>query len=591
MVGEEVAPSWLDLATALLRGRGEQPEAAPAFQALQAVPADPGPLGDVARVCELDEVDAGVLAVLAAVEVDPEALQLALDTPSRTRSRPAVALLLDLFGSDGVRAVAPGAALDRCGLVEVEQGVPLLTAGVAAAREVVWRLLDEQPAASELHPDMQIVHCPAELAGGATRVLVSGADRHRRIQAAVTQTAGMLFYIGPAPESEQAWRTLTRRASLDGAGIVIELEAAPTAELRRWVTACAHLNWALTHRETIDLVALPAERWTDVVAAPADVTPAEWSAVFPASPIPDRKPTATQLQAAFVAGAGNSDAAQVMRRVASGSLLKHATRITPRVGWDELILPDTQLRRLHDLIDRYRYRGVVHDEWGLPLYPSPGVVTLFSGPSGTGKTTTAEVIAHELGVDMFRVDLSALVSKYIGETEKNLEEIFSAAHAGDYLLLFDEADSLFGTRSKVSDARDRYANMEVSYLLQRLETYDGFVVLTSNFQGNIDQAFLRRIHVTVHFAIPTAEDRARIWERSLGQAPRDDVDVPFVAEKFDLTGGSIRNAALTAAFYAAGGQRAVKMIDVLLAVTQEMIKLGRRPNDDQYGRWLAELKD
>ena len=170
-------------------------------------------------------------------------------------------------------------------------------------------------------------------------------------------------------------------------------------------------------------------------------------------------------------------------------------------------------------MSRYRYRSVVHDEWGLPLYPSPGVVTLFSGPSGTGKTTTAEVIAHDLGVDMFRVDLSALVSKYIGETEKNLEEIFSAAHAGDYLLLFDEADSLFGTRSKVTDARDRYANMEVSYLLQRLETYDGFVVLTSNFQGNIDQAFLRRIHVTVHFAVPSVEDRVRIWERSLGGAP------------------------------------------------------------------------
>ena len=287
----------------------------------------------------------------------------------------------------------------------------------------------------------------------------------------------------------------------------------------------------------------------------------------------------------------HTDPQDAIRRVASGTLLKHATRITPRVGWDELILPAAQRQRLHDLVSRYRYRSVVHDEWGLPLYPSPGVVTLFSGPSGTGKTTTAEVIAHELGVDMFRVDLSALVSKYIGETEKNLEEIFSAAHAGDYLLLFDEADSLFGTRSKVTDARDRYANMEVSYLLQRLETYDGFVVLTSNFQGNIDQAFLRRIHVTVHFAIPSVEDRARIWERSLGDAPLDDLDLAFIADKFDLTGGSIRNAALTAAFYAAGGGRKITMIDMLLAITQEMIKLGRRPNDDQYGRWLGEFKD
>jgi SpoVK/Ycf46/Vps4 family AAA+-type ATPase len=271
--------------------------------------------------------------------------------------------------------------------------------------------------------------------------------------------------------------------------------------------------------------------------------------------------------------------------------LRHATRVTPRVGWDELILPAAQTTKLRDLVDRYRYRAVVHNEWGLPLFPSPGVVALFSGPSGTGKTTTAEVIANELGVDMFRVDLSALVSKYIGETEKNLEEIFSAAHAGDYLLLFDEADSLFGSRSKVSDARDRYANMEVSYLLQRLETYDGFVVLTSNFQGNIDQAFLRRIHVTVHFAVPSVEDRTRIWMRSLAQAPQDDLDLGFVADKFDLTGGSIRNASLTAAFYAASSGRSIEMVDVLRAVSQEMAKLGRRPNDDQFGRWLDELKD
>jgi SpoVK/Ycf46/Vps4 family AAA+-type ATPase len=217
-------------------------------------------------------------------------------------------------------------------------------------------------------------------------------------------------------------------------------------------------------------------------------------------------------------------------------------------------------------------------------------VALFSGPSGTGKTTTAEVIAHELGVDLFRVDLSALVSKYIGETEKNLEAIFSAAHAGDYLLLFDEADSLFGARSKVSDARDRYANMEVSYLLQRLETYDGFVVLTSNFQGNIDQAFLRRIHVTVHFPGPDAGDRERIWDRCLAGAPREGLELGFVAEKFELSGGSIRNAALTAAFLAAGRGQAVGMTHLLEAVSQEMAKLGQRPRSDQFGRWAGMLE-
>jgi SpoVK/Ycf46/Vps4 family AAA+-type ATPase len=187
------------------------------------------------------------------------------------------------------------------------------------------------------------------------------------------------------------------------------------------------------------------------------------------------------------------------------------------------------------------------------------------------------------------VDLAALVSKYIGETEKNLVAIFSAAHTSNYLLLFDEADSLFGSRSKVEDSKDRYANLEVSYLLQRLETYDGLVVLTSNFQGNIDPAFLRRIHLTVHFPVPGADDRRRIWERSLGAAPTADLELDFVAEQFDLTGGSIRNAALSAAFAAAAQDRPIGMVVLLQAIAQELTKLGRRPHDAQFGRWLGEV--
>jgi SpoVK/Ycf46/Vps4 family AAA+-type ATPase len=275
--------------------------------------------------------------------------------------------------------------------------------------------------------------------------------------------------------------------------------------------------------------------------------------------------------------------------VATGTLLKHAKRVTPRVGWDDLILPPAQATRLHDLIGRYRGRRRVHDDWGLPLFPSPGVVALFSGPSGTGKTTAAEVLAGELGMDLVRVDLSALVSKYIGETEKHLEEIFSAAHSGEYLLLFDEADSLFGSRSKVEDAKDRYANMEVSYLLQRLETYDGFVVLTSNFQGNIDSAFLRRIHATVHFMVPDEADRARIWRACLADAPTRDLDLGFVAAQFDLAGGAIRNSALTAAFLAAAADQPIGMLHLLRAVAEELQKLGRRPTPGQFGRWAGEL--
>ena len=585
--GDDDAPKDVD--TLIKRARAEADGAAAQFRAQL----DDGDsvVAQVALACELDELDAAVLAVLASCEIDAEALRIALSLSPSARSRPTTGLLFELFGPGGVHAVAAGAALDRAGLVEVEAGAPLVAAGLAVPRAVVWRLLDDAPNIDELGADTRPERCPPTMIGSATRVLVSGDDRVRRVQAAMAAGLGLLFYVGPPPQSEEEWRALTRRAGLDGAGLVLELDTPPGPDVRRWLQRCPHLTWALSLRDSVDLAALPPDQWTDLRASASDVSVGEWAAVFPGSTVPARRPTAVQLRTALNVDRVGRDPAEVIRRVASGTLLKHATRITPRVGWDELILPDAQRQRLRDLVNRYRYRAVVHEDWGLPLFPSPGVVTLFSGPSGTGKTTTAEVIAHDLGVDMFRVDLSALVSKYIGETEKNLEEIFSAAHAGDYLLLFDEADSLFGTRSKVSDARDRYANMEVSYLLQRLETYDGFVVLTSNFQGNIDQAFLRRIHVTVHFAIPSVEDRQRIWERSLGDAPLEDLDLAFIADKFDLTGGSIRNAALTAAFYAAAGGRKITMIDMLLAITQEMIKLGRRPNDDQYGRWLSEFKD
>jgi hypothetical protein len=573
----------------LAHASAEADEAVERFRALL----DDGddPLAQVVAACELDETDAAVLAVLACCEVDPEALDLAVAGSARRDSRPTGALLADLFGPDGLGAVAPGNPLDRCGLVEVDLSVPLVAAGAAVRRELVWRLLDQRPDDQDLPPDTRAVICPPGMLGSSERVLVHGQDRQRRLQAALATASGLLFYVGPAPDSDAGWRALTRRAGLDGAGLVLELAGQPDGRVRRWIDLCPHLTWALCHRDPIDLAEMTDEPWHDVTAHGAAVSAAEWQVVFPDAPLPPRPPTASQLDVARHLDVTGLTALDAIRRVAGGSLVRHAQRIVPRVGWDELILAPAQERRLHDLVDRYRYRTVVHDEWGLPLFPSPGVVALFSGPSGTGKTTTAEVIAHELGVDMFRVDLSALVSKYIGETEKNLEEIFSAAHAGDYLLLFDEADSLFGTRSKVSDARDRYANMEVSYLLQRLESYDGFVVLTSNFQGNIDQAFLRRIHVTVHFTVPSAEDRTRIWRRCLADAPTDDLDLPFVADKFDLTGGSIRNAALTAAFLAASGHHPIGMVDVLRAISQEMAKLGRRPNDDQFGRWLDDLKD
>ena len=229
----------------------------------------------------------------------------------------------------------------------------------------------------------------------------------------------------------------------------------------------------------------------------------------------------------------------------------------------------------------------MHQEWGFPAVPSSGVVALFSGPSGTGKTLAAEVIAGDLGLDLYKVDLSAVVSKYIGETEKNLSRIFDAAGAGDLVLFFDEADALFGKRTEVSDAHDRYANIEVAYLLQRLEPYDGLVVLATNLQRNIDQAFLRRISVAVDFPLPEEPQRRAIWRQSFpSTAPQQDLDLDFLARKFKITGGVIHNAALGAAFLAADDGQPITMEHVALALKREFQKLGRLRTEAEFDRYF-----
>jgi AAA+ superfamily predicted ATPase len=549
-----------------------------------------GPLARMARYADLAEPDATVLALVAAVELSEETARLVGgrgDTTGLT-----LGAVRRMLGDLGAVALAEDSALCRAALVTVGDG-PLASAAVRLGRRTAWALLGDL----SLDPDLPASTDVALAAGpsGAMRVLAAGPDRVRRIEAAVGATRGLGFLVGPPPADERGWVALVSQASVAGVGLVLDLPA-PAAgadplplTARRWLERALHLPVALASPVPLPLESLPAQEWVEATAGPAHVTAAEWTEQYDGAPLPGRRPAADQLRAMSVLAGTTPELA--LHRLAAGTLHQHARRVVPTKTWADLVLPPVQERRLRELVARYRQRARVHEEWGLDLYPSPGVVALFSGPSGTGKTTSAEVIAGELGVDLFRIDLSALVSKYIGETEKNLEEIFSAAHAGDYLLLFDEADSLFGQRSAVTDARDRYANMEVSYLLQRLETYDGFVVLTSNFQGNIDDAFLRRIHAAVHFPMPTATDRERIWARSLAAAPLAEADLGFLATRFELTGGSIRNAALTAAFLAADRGDAVGMPDLLTAVAQELTKLKQRVTPDMFGQWAGVMAD
>ncbi len=263
-----------------------------------------------------------------------------------------------------------------------------------------------------------------------------------------------------------------------------------------------------------------------------------------------------------------------------------AKKVEARRDWQDLILPDDQIAQLHELCDQMKYRHTVLGEWGFDrkLSMGKGLNALFAGPSGTGKTMAAEVIARDLGLDLFKIDLSTVMSKYVGETEKNLERIFAAAHNSNAILFFDEADALFGKRSEVRDAHDRYANVEISYLLQRMEEYEGLVILTSNLSQNMDDAFVRRMHFTVEFPYPEEEDRRRIWEIAFpAQAPLSpDIDLDLLSERYRLTGGNIRNVALTAAFLAARDGGIIDMNHLLWATRREYQKMGRLADEREF---------
>lgn len=264
-----------------------------------------------------------------------------------------------------------------------------------------------------------------------------------------------------------------------------------------------------------------------------------------------------------------------------------AQRLDPVARWKDLVLPDVPIAILRNVAAQVRQRSRVYRDWGFARQGSRGlgINVLFAGPSGTGKTMAAEVLANELGLDLYRIDLSAVVSKYIGETEKHLRKVFDAAEEGSAILLFDEADALFGRRSEVRDSHDRYANVEVSYLLQRVEAYRGLAILTSNMKNAIDAAFLRRIRFVVHFPFPDSAQRREIWQRVLPrQLPTDKLDFDQLAE-LSLSGGHIRNLAMNAAFLAADSGEPLRMTHLLRAAQGEYAKLEKPLTQAEVAGW------
>lgn len=289
---------------------------------------------------------------------------------------------------------------------------------------------------------------------------------------------------------------------------------------------------------------------------------------------------------------GNNEMADrlwdICRTFARPHLDELAARIDSKVSWSELVIGEQEQKTLKEIVAHVRHRSKVYENWGFDRKSSRGlgISALFAGSSGTGKTLAAEVLGNELNLDVYRIDLSTVVSKYIGETEKNLRKIFDRAENCGVILLFDEADALFGRRSEVKDSHDRYANMEISYLLQRIETYRGLAILTTNLKQDIDRAFMRRIRFVIDFEFPDRDMREAIWRRIFPkQTPTQDLDYKKLAN-LSLPGGNIRNIALKAAFLAANQGENVQMKHLLKATESECYKLNRITSDREIKGWV-----
>ncbi len=272
---------------------------------------------------------------------------------------------------------------------------------------------------------------------------------------------------------------------------------------------------------------------------------------------------------------------------AQSNPVTHALKVISTYKWNDIILPPDKIEQLHEVCNYVKHRATVYESWGFDVHNrGRGLNVLFSGPSGTGKTMAAEIITGELCLDIYKIDLSMVVSKYIGETEKNLNNIFKEAEDSNAVLFFDEADALFGKRSEVKDAHDRYANIEINYLLQKMEEHEGIVILATNLSKNLDEAFVRRMSFIVEFPFPNESSRLSIWKQVFPkQTPLDGhIDYEFLS-KLPLSGGNIKNIGLTAAFLAAEDAGSVQMKHVVKAAKREYQKTGKIIGKDILGKY------
>lgn len=590
----------------------------------------PAPLpGGIDLAFGLTRFEAEVLLLCAGMEIDPgfHALVAGLEGDAA----PTVGFALARLAEPDWTSFAPSAPLRYWRLVELHPGAGLAQSRMRLDETLLHALLGTPALDERLVPLLRPVdpvgvlapshagpadEVAAMLAGAAPPLVQlvgpEGAGQ-AEIAAAAAARLGLALECLPArnlPASPEAREELAlrwrRHALLTGAALLLDAgEAGEDAQRALAGLLAALAAGGAMPCPVIVAAVQPLPIPPGLAAARFDVArprPVEQAALWRAALGARAQSLGTAIDEAaaryeFGPGAIRAIASQApqdgaalgraCRRHLRHALDDLATRIEPRAGFGDLVLPPPIEAQLRLVLAQARGRLRVLDEWGFGARYGRGlgIAALFAGPSGTGKTLAAEVLARAMELDLFRVDLSRVVSKYIGETERNLRRVFDAAEAGQAMLLFDEADALFGKRTEVKDSHDRYANIEVSYLLQRMEEHRGLSVLTTNMREAIDIAFLRRLRFVVEFPFPDAAERARIWARMFPRAaPTVGLDMARLAQ-LNLSGGHIRNIALGAAYLAADAGQAICMAHLRAAALAEFAKLERPPTQAELAGW------
>ncbi|WP_052669848.1 AAA family ATPase [Nitriliruptor alkaliphilus] len=585
----------------------------------------------LAATFALDPLEVELLLLAMAPDLDPRFERLyGYLHDDVTRRRGSIGLAFELLGlrftdAGSRQRFLPESPLVGGHLLEIgDQERPFLTRTVRVPDRVTAHLLgDDTPTAEVAALEVEVPVVPVAEALAVTRAIAAGiavvyvreGARTAGLAAGVAGLAGAelpclcvdLARMGDAGTSREILADALREAALRGAGLVagviddlVERDARlldPVRHARVPVVLVGRRAWDAGWLTEVPATIVPGpldhgrrERlWRDLVPLGSGLDAAAATVQFRLKPEQAVRAWQTaQRQAATAGRPVTAEDLQVGARLQNAGRLEHlAHRLTPVASVDDLVLPTRVTELLREIVQRARHRGTVLDDWkmGGRSDKGRGITSLFAGESGTGKTLSAEVVAHELGLDLYVIDLSTVVDKYIGETEKNLERIFDQAEDVNGILFFDEADALFGKRSDVSDARDRYANLEIAYLLQRMERFDGITVLATNLRANLDEAFTRRIDVLIDFPEPEEEDRLRLWELHLPPSlPReDDLDLDFLAKAFELSGGDIRNVTLAAAYAASVEGEPVSTETLVRATAREYRKLGRLVTESEFG--------